>query len=50
VAQYATIGNFIRHEYHTISNKVIWDVVQVDLPALKSAIEAIDATFSDKEE
>ncbi|MBV8754240.1 MAG: DUF86 domain-containing protein [Hyphomicrobiales bacterium] len=46
----ATIGNFIRHEYHTISDKVIWDVVQVDLPALKVAIEAIDAALSDKKE
>jgi uncharacterized protein with HEPN domain len=25
----AGIGSVLRHEYHTISNKVIWDVVQV---------------------
>lgn len=45
----ASIGNFIRHEYHTISDKVIWDVVQVDLPPLKIAIEAIAAVLKDKE-
>ncbi len=37
----AVIGNVLRHEYHTISDKVIWDVVQADLPLLKTAIEAI---------
>jgi uncharacterized protein with HEPN domain len=45
----ASIGNFLRHEYHTISDKVIWDVVQVDLPPLKIAIDAIAATIDDKE-
>jgi uncharacterized protein with HEPN domain len=35
----ATIGNILRHRYHSISNKIIWDVVQLDLPALKVAIE-----------
>ncbi|HEY7300389.1 MAG TPA: HepT-like ribonuclease domain-containing protein [Xanthobacteraceae bacterium] len=37
----ANIGNVLRHEYHTISDKVIWDVIQADLPTLKIAIEAI---------
>jgi uncharacterized protein with HEPN domain len=37
----AGIGNVLRHEYHTISNKVIWDVVQAELPPLRTAIEAI---------
>ena len=45
----ANIGNFLRHEYHTISDKVIWDVVQSDLPPLKSAIDAIAASLKDKE-
>ena len=39
----AGIGNVLRHEYHTISDKVIWDVVQAELPLLKTAIEAIAA-------
>lgn len=36
-----TIGNILRHEYHTVSNPIIWDVVQNDLPPLKAAVEAI---------
>jgi uncharacterized protein with HEPN domain len=39
----AGIGNVLRHEYHTISDKVIWDVVDAELPALKTAIEAMVA-------
>ena len=39
----AGIGSVLRHEYHTISDKVIWDVVEGDLPRLKAAIEAIAA-------
>ena len=44
----AGIGNVLRHEYHTISDKVIWDVVSGDLPALKEAVEAIAATIEKK--
>jgi|ERR1700680_4601471 uncharacterized protein with HEPN domain len=32
----AGIGNVLRHEYHTVSNKVVWDVVQAELAPLKS--------------
>ena len=42
----AGIGNVLRHEYHTISDKIIWDVVQEDLPELRIAIEAIAARTS----
>ena len=45
----ANIGNFLRHEYHSISDKVIWDVVQVDLPPLKAAIDAIASELDDKD-
>ena len=37
----AGIGSILRHEYHTISSKVIWDVVREELPPLKAAIQAI---------
>ena len=37
----AGIGNVLRHEYHTISNRVIWDAIKSDFPDLKKAIEAI---------
>ena len=43
----ANIGNFLRHEYHTISDKIIWDVVQADLLPLKAAIDAIAAGLED---
>src|SRR5712671_1976761 len=39
----AGIGSVLRHEYHNISDKIIWDVVQADLPILRVAIEAIAA-------
>jgi uncharacterized protein with HEPN domain len=41
----AGIGNVLRHEYHTVSNKVVWDVVQAELAPLKAAIEAIGASL-----
>ena len=43
----AGIGSILRHDYHTISDKVIWDVVQADLPLLKTAIEAIAASIKE---
>ncbi|MGE3989235.1 HepT-like ribonuclease domain-containing protein [Pseudorhodoplanes sp.] len=36
-----TIGNILRHEYHSVSSPIIWDVVQADLPSLRTAIEAM---------
>jgi uncharacterized protein with HEPN domain len=39
----AAIGNILRHEYHTISDRVVWNAVQQDFPKLKTAIEAIAA-------
>jgi|SRR3954447_5160765 uncharacterized protein with HEPN domain len=37
----AGIGNILRHEYHAISSKIVWEVVSSDLSELKVAIEAI---------
>ena len=37
----ASIGNILRHKYHSISMPIIWEVVQKDLPPLKAAIEVI---------
>jgi uncharacterized protein with HEPN domain len=39
----AAIGNILWHEYHTISDRVVWNAVQQDFPKLKTAIEAIAA-------
>ena len=43
----AGIGNVLRHEYHAISDKIVWDVIRLELPALKTAIEAIAAKLKD---
>jgi uncharacterized protein with HEPN domain len=36
------IGNVLRHEYHRISDTVIWNVVKVYLPPLQAAVLAIE--------
>jgi uncharacterized protein with HEPN domain len=35
------IGNVLRHEYESISDHVLWNVVVDELPRLKLAIEAL---------
>jgi uncharacterized protein with HEPN domain len=45
----ATIGNLLRHEYHSISSKIIWAVVQEDLPVLKIAILALRGSLERRE-
>ena len=42
------IGNVLRHEYHRVSDPLIWNVVQVNLPALKAAVLAIEAELRDE--
>ena len=39
----AGIGNILRHRYDTISDDRIWEIVTLDLPALRSAIVKIMA-------
>ncbi|HTB42555.1 MAG TPA: HepT-like ribonuclease domain-containing protein [Acetobacteraceae bacterium] len=41
------IGNVLRHEYHRISDTVIWNVVQNYLPPLRAAAIAIDADLDE---
>jgi uncharacterized protein with HEPN domain len=41
------IGSVLRHEYHRISDKVVWAVVVERLPPLKAAIEAMEASLKD---
>jgi uncharacterized protein with HEPN domain len=42
-AQIIGIGDVLRHEYHRVSDALIWNVVQDYLPPLKGAIAAIEA-------
>ncbi|HVC61165.1 MAG TPA: HepT-like ribonuclease domain-containing protein [Acetobacteraceae bacterium] len=37
------IGNMLRHEYHRVSDTVVWSVAQHHPPPLKVAVEAIGA-------
>jgi uncharacterized protein with HEPN domain len=39
----ASIGNHLRHGYHTVDNEIVYGVLVYDLPALLIAIEAIRA-------
>ena len=43
----AGIGNILRHEYHRISDTVIWNVVQHHLPPLRAAVSAIEAVLKE---
>jgi uncharacterized protein with HEPN domain len=35
---YRGMGNFLRHEYHKVDDKIVWDTVKDELPPLKSAV------------
>jgi len=41
------VGNVLRHEYHRVSDTVIWNVVQVYLPPLRAAILAIEQNLDE---
>jgi uncharacterized protein with HEPN domain len=41
-AQITAIGNVLRHEYHRVSDKIVWNVVTEYLPPLKIAALAIE--------
>lgn len=46
-AQIMGIGNVLRHEYHRVSDTVVWNVVQDYLPPLKAAVEAINSALDE---
>jgi uncharacterized protein with HEPN domain len=33
------IGNVLRHQYHSVSDKVVWDAVHLDLPPLVDVLQ-----------
>ncbi len=33
------MGNILRHAYHRVDDKIVWDTVQVELPSLKAAVQ-----------
>jgi uncharacterized protein with HEPN domain len=47
-SQIMGIGNVLRHEYHRVSDTLIWNVVQQHLPPLKAAVSAIEADLMEE--
>jgi len=45
-AKVRTIGNVLRHEYHGLSDHIIWGVVIDELPPLGLAIDTLCERFS----
>ena len=41
--QIANIGNVLRHGYQSIDHRVLWNIIQGDLPALSTAVERLYA-------
>ena len=41
------IGNVLRHEYHGLSDRIIWGVVEDELPRLKNAIDILRQRFEE---
>jgi uncharacterized protein with HEPN domain len=41
------IGNVLRHEYHRVSDTVIWNVVEQYLPPLKAAVLVMEASIDE---
>jgi uncharacterized protein with HEPN domain len=33
------MGNFLRHEYHRVDNKIVWNTVKEELPRLRAAVD-----------
>jgi uncharacterized protein with HEPN domain len=32
------MGNILRHEYHRVDVKIVWDTVKLELPTLRAAV------------
>jgi uncharacterized protein with HEPN domain len=35
---YAGMGNILRHAYHRVNDRIVWDTAKIDLPRLKQAV------------
>jgi uncharacterized protein with HEPN domain len=44
----ANLGNILRHRYDTISDDRIWEIVSLDLPALRTTVKKIMARHRPK--
>jgi uncharacterized protein with HEPN domain len=43
----AGIGNVLRHEYHAISDQVIWKVIQDELPPPTAAVTTMKVAIKE---
>ena len=32
------MGNILRHGYHKVDDRIVWDTVKIDLPALRESV------------
>jgi uncharacterized protein with HEPN domain len=46
-AQIVGIGNVLRHEYHRVSDAIVWNVVPRHLAPLRDAVAQFDATLDE---
>lgn len=44
-ADIIAVGNPLRHEYHEIADKVLWETATIDLPKLQAVVERMLAEF-----
>jgi uncharacterized protein with HEPN domain len=35
------MGNVLRHGYHKVDDRIVWDTVKTDLPALRKAVSSV---------
>ena len=48
--QIMAIGNILRHNYDRIVDRIIFEIVERDLPPLKAAVAAIESDLEESEE
>lgn len=42
------IGNVLRHDYHALSDRLIWNIVIAEFPRLKAAVEDMRAQLQER--
>lgn len=43
------IGNVLRHEYESVSDEIVWNVIHNHLPPLREAVSAMNASLREDE-
>jgi uncharacterized protein with HEPN domain len=45
--QIAQVGNILRHGYRRVDHAMVWEIVELDLPPLRIAVERMLAELGD---